>query len=149
MKHETFVWRNKSINFKGTTHTMKQEIQIFFEIYFLKLIVLREKMLHNFRGCCHVFHWFKWKDYNKLNEIYFLIMHWAANMLHAIYLWNMFRAICFIGVRQALQLIFIDLIFERMYIVKNTATLQNYATRSVECWKAFLPFQCSIIFQKG
>ncbi len=29
-------------------------------------------------------------------------VHWAANMLQAIYLWNMFNAICFVGVRPAL-----------------------------------------------
>ncbi len=66
------------------------------------LIVLCEEMLHNFRRSYHVFCRFKWKDYNKLREIYFLSMHRAANMLHAIYLWNMFQVICFIGVRLTL-----------------------------------------------
>ncbi len=61
------------------------------------LIVLREEMLRNFRHC-HVFHWFKCKDYNKLSEIYFLSGHWTENMLHAICLWNVFHAICFISV---------------------------------------------------
>ncbi len=66
--------------------------------------MLREEMLPNFRPCCHVFHQSKWKHYNKLHEIYFLSVHWAANMLHATYLWNMFHAICFIGVRRALKM---------------------------------------------
>ncbi len=52
------------------------------------LIVLREEMLCNSRRCCHVFRQFKWKDYNKLREIYFLSVHWAANMLHAIMVFN-------------------------------------------------------------
>ncbi len=65
------------------------------------LIVLCEEMLRNFRRRCHVFRWFKWKDYYKLREIYLLSVHWAANMLHAIYLRNMFHAICFVGVRLA------------------------------------------------
>ncbi len=55
------------------------------------LIVLREEMLRNLRCCFHVLRQFKWKDYNILREIYFLYVHWAANMLHAIYLWNMFH----------------------------------------------------------
>ncbi len=58
------------------------------------LIVLREEMLCNFGCCCYVFHWFKWKEYNKLFEICFPNVHWAANMLHAI---------CFIGVPRALH----------------------------------------------
>ncbi len=73
------------------------------------LIVLREEMLRNFRRCCHVLHQFKWKDYNKLREIYFLrrahlwnILHETCfvNILHATYLQlsahkgNIFQAIC-------------------------------------------------------
>ncbi len=57
-----------------------------YTVFHETLIVLREEMLRNFRHCCHVFLRFKWKDYNKLHEIYFLSVHWAANMLHAIYL---------------------------------------------------------------
>ncbi len=65
----------------GTAHT--------WNICFLKyiswnlLIVLCEEMLRNFR-CCHVLHQFKWKDYYKLREIYYLRVHGAANMLRAI-----------------------------------------------------------------
>ncbi len=60
---------------------------MFLEIYFTKvlLIVLHEEMLRNFRHRFRVFCRFKWEDYNKLREIYFLSVHWAANMLHAIY----------------------------------------------------------------
>ncbi len=46
------------------------------------LIALREEMLRNFQPWCHVFRRFKWKDYNKLHEIYFLSVHRAANMFH-------------------------------------------------------------------
>ncbi len=60
-------------------------------------------MLSNFGHCCYVFHWFKWKEYNKLPEICFPNMQWAENMLHAIYLQNMFHTICFIRVRRALR----------------------------------------------
>ncbi len=49
-------------------------------------------MLRNFRRC-YVFHWFKWKEYSKLLEICFPNVHRAANMLHAIYLWNMFHSV--------------------------------------------------------
>ncbi len=86
MKYEIFVWCNKSIYFKGTAHTMKQETYVSWNIFLWNsLTVLCEEILHNFRCCC-VFHWFKWEEYNKLLEIYFLNVHWGANMLHAIYL---------------------------------------------------------------
>ncbi len=94
VKYEIFVSCNKSIYFNGTAHTMKQETYVSWNL----LIVLRVEMLCNFRRCCYFFHWFKWKEYNKLLEICFPNMHWAANMLHVIYLWNIFHAICFIGV---------------------------------------------------
>ncbi len=54
-------------------------------------IALYEEMLRNFRRC-HEFCRFK-----------FLSVHWAANTLHAIYLRNMLRAICFVGVHRALN----------------------------------------------
>ncbi len=76
---------------------------MFFEMYFMKLIVLHEEMLHNLRCVVHVFPWFKQENYNELHEIYFLNVHRAANMLYAIYLWNMFHAICFVDARCALH----------------------------------------------
>ncbi len=48
--------------------------------------MLREEMLRNFKSCCHVSRRFKWKDYNKLREIYFLSVHWTVNKLRIIYL---------------------------------------------------------------
>ncbi len=69
------------IYFNGPAHTMKQETYVSWNL----LIVLREKMLRNFRGCYYVFHWFKWKEYNKLLEICFPNVHWVGNMLHAMY----------------------------------------------------------------
>ncbi len=101
MKYEIFVWCNKSIDFNGTMHTIKQETFVSWNIFHETLIVLHEGMLRNFWPCCHVFCLFKWKDYHRLHKIYFLSVPWAANMLHAIYLWNMFHAICFIGVHRA------------------------------------------------
>ncbi len=81
MKYETVVWCNKSVHFNETAHTMKQEI------CFMKLlIVLCEEMMRNFRHVVHVFRWFKLENYNKLCKIYFLNVHWATNMLHAVYL---------------------------------------------------------------
>ncbi len=171
MKDKSFVWCNKSMNFNGTAHTMKEEtyrlchektyvsnfalsfycmngsieggctnyknsssdfiarsvLLEFFKVMclpsidpFMQLsekriiwhiggffvttticslkyiswnssIMLREKMLRNLRYVVHVFHRFKQNDYNKLYEIYFLNVHEAANILHTIYLWNMFR----------------------------------------------------------
>ncbi len=55
-------------------------------------------MLRNFR--C-VFCRFKWEDYNKLREMHFINVRGVINMLHAIYLWNMFYAICYVGVHPA------------------------------------------------
>ncbi len=69
----------------------------------LCLIVLREEILCNCRHCCCVFCWFKWKDYNKLCKIYFPNVRWATNMLHAIYLLNMFYTVCFIGMHPSLE----------------------------------------------
>ncbi len=65
------------------------------------LIVLREEILCNFRR--YVFRWFKWQDNNKFRDIYFFNLRWAANMLHARYLWNIFHATCFIDVCPALH----------------------------------------------
>ncbi len=87
--------------------TLWNKNHMFLQIYFVKLIVLCEEILLNFRRCCHVFCRFKGKDYNKLLEIYFLTVHWDANKLHAIYLWNMYRAICFVGVRRAYTCMFL------------------------------------------
>ncbi len=98
VKYEIFVWCNKSIYFNGITHTTKQETYVSWNL----LIVLHEEMLRNFRRRFYVFHWFKWKEYKKLIEICFPNVHWAANLLHDIFLWNMFYVICFIGVCHAL-----------------------------------------------
>ncbi len=84
-----------------SAHYVTRNIRFLKYISWNLLIVLREEMLRKFRRSCHVFHRFKWKDCHELREIYFLYVHWAASMLHTIYLWNMFRAICFIGVRCA------------------------------------------------
>ncbi len=86
----------------NSTHYETKNICFLKYISWNSLIVLREEMLRNFRCVVHVFPWFKQEDYNKLCEIYFLDPHWAINMLHAIYLWNMFYAICFVGVPCAL-----------------------------------------------
>ncbi len=98
MKYEILVWYNKSVYFNGTAHTMKQETYVSWNIFHETYCVAwgNVAQLQTF------FLRFKWKDYNKLCEIYFLSVHWAANMLHTIYLRNMFQAMCFIGVRCAL-----------------------------------------------
>ncbi len=82
VKYKIFVWCNKSIYFNGTAHTMKQETYVSWNLFI---------------NCasCYIFHWFKWKEYNKLLKICFPNVHWAASMLHAI---------CFIGLRHALKL---------------------------------------------
>ncbi len=106
MLHEIWnICMMQQINiFQGNSaHYETRNICFFKYISWNLLIVFREEMLCNFRHCCHVFRRFKWKDYNKLHEIYFLSAQWAANMLHTIYLWNMFHAICFLGLRCALQ----------------------------------------------
>ncbi len=65
------------------------------------LIVLGEEMLGNFRRVVHVFCRFKQEDYNKLRVICFFNVYCTANMLLAIYLRNIFHAICFMSVRPA------------------------------------------------
>ncbi len=84
-------------------------------------------MLRNFGHCCYVFHWFKWKEYNKLLEICFPNAHWAANMLHAIYLWNMFHAICFIDVCRAfwnMSYILLHSLCQSPFVNKSVSTEQ-------------------------
>ncbi len=99
LKYESyFVCCSESINFNGTAHTIKQETYVWWNIFHATHQM--RCMLHSFGH--YVFCWSKWKDYNKLHEIYFLNVHRAANIFHAIYLWNTFQAICFIGVRLAL-----------------------------------------------
>ncbi len=75
IKYETFVWCNKSINFNGTAHTMNKKYT-FHETHYR----VAWRNVRNFRSCCRVFRQFKWKDCHKLCEIYFLNVHWAANM---------------------------------------------------------------------
>ncbi len=97
MKYEIFVWCNKSIYisiWRNSAHYETRNICFLKYILWNLLIVLCEEMLCNFRHCCHIFCQFKWKDYNKLHEIYFFSVHWAANMLHTI---------CFIGVHRTLH----------------------------------------------
>ncbi len=97
MIYETFIRCNiNKFRWNNARYETKNIICFMKYIWQNSFIVLREQTLHNFRHHCRVFCWFKQEDYNKLHVIYFLNVHRATNVLHAIYLWNIFLAICFI-----------------------------------------------------
>ncbi len=102
MKYEIFVRCNKSVYFNDTAHTVKQETYMFLEIYFMKLINC--VVWGNIAQLQTLLSSFLLIQMERLQQIVWNIfpyVHWAANMLQAVYLWNVFHAICFIDVRRA------------------------------------------------